>query len=120
MGKRSQVLGMNTSRAVWFLAHGDPGDLFVLHNCDRGQDGCVALGHLYLGSQATNVSDTVRAGRQARGNMLPWARLTPDLVREIRARAAAGENRASIARDLGVHYVTVNDVFHRVTWKHVE
>ena len=47
------------------------------------------------------------------------ARLNPFLVREIRARAAAGESPTWIADDLGVGRGTVRAVIERRTWKHV-
>lgn len=57
---------------------------------------------------------------------LPWsgtnhyqARLTPEIVRSIRARAAAGEEARDIAIDLGVGRTTVRAVLEGRTWKHV-
>jgi hypothetical protein len=57
---------------------------------------------------------------------LPWsgtshhmARLTPEIVRSIRARAAAGEEARDIAIDLGVGRTTVRAVLGGRTWKHV-
>lgn len=47
------------------------------------------------------------------------ARLNPTLVREIRARAAAGESPTWISDDLGIGRTTVRAVIERRTWKHV-
>lgn len=54
---------MNASRAAWVMTHGDPGDLFVLHTCHQGREGCVNLRHLYLGTQQDNVNDMCEASR---------------------------------------------------------
>lgn len=56
-------LGMNTPRVAWFLTKGDPGDLFVLHTCHRGREGCVNPRHLYLGTATDNVRDMCQASR---------------------------------------------------------
>jgi hypothetical protein len=53
---------MSLSRAVWVRAFGDPGQLWVLHTCGQGRQGCVRLAHLYLGSPQHNIEDAVVAG----------------------------------------------------------
>lgn len=52
-------------RMSWILAHGDPGDLCVLHKCDV--PACVNPEHLFLGTQADNVQDCVNKNRQRSG-----------------------------------------------------
>lgn len=52
-----------------------------------------------------------------RGNRLPHARLTPDLVREIRA---SNEPHKRIADRLGVHYRTIEKVRQYETWRQVK
>lgn len=47
-------------------------------------------------------------------------KLTPDLVREIRAAVAAGERQVDVAARRGLKIVTVSNVVHRRTWKNVE
>ncbi|MFP3118148.1 hypothetical protein [Streptomyces sp. Iso 434] len=56
-------VSMWASRAVWTLAHGGPGALHVLHTCHRGEEGCVNIRHLRLGTDADNHRDRVTAGR---------------------------------------------------------
>lgn len=53
------------SRAVWAIAHGDPGEALVLHRCNggSGSNGCINIRHLYLGDHAQNVQDKIAAGR---------------------------------------------------------
>lgn len=47
-------------------------------------------------------------------------RLEPDLVREIRRRADAGESHRGIARDLGVGKSTVGAIANRQAWGDLE
>jgi hypothetical protein len=53
-----------------------------------------------------------------RGNDLPHARLTPDLVREIR-RTASSRTARQWAESLGLHVRTIEGVRSFRTWRHV-
>lgn len=49
-------------RVAWALAHDeDPGDLNVLHSCDRPE--CVNPAHLRLGTPRDNAQDAIDRGR---------------------------------------------------------
>jgi len=63
----------------------DPGLLKVCHTCDNPS--CVNPEHLWLGSQADNMADCKKKGRQRRvvGGKNPRARLTLEQVAIIRA-----------------------------------
>ena len=51
-----------THRVVWELAHGPiPEGLCVLHRCDV--PGCVAVDHLFLGTNLDNMKDKMAKGR---------------------------------------------------------
>jgi hypothetical protein len=54
-----------------------------------------------------------------RGTNHTMARLTPEIVREIRDRGRTGEGPTSIARGLGVGRTTVRAVIEGRTWAHV-
>lgn len=62
-----------TARVVWTLAHGDPGELHVLHTCNggSGENGCINIRHLYLGTDQDNANDRVKAGRSKRAGVKP-------------------------------------------------
>lgn len=121
-------------RLSYTWAHGPvPFGLKVLHHCDNPP--CVRPAHLYAGTAQQNSDDMIVRGRAAigdrngsrthperiaRGTRIPQARLTDDLVREIRRRDASGEeSRRAIARDLGVTHETVNRACRLESWTHV-
>lgn len=102
-----------------------PPGLFVLHACDVPS--CVNPDHLRAGTQKENIADMDRRGRRGRtplgcrprGEAHPRATLTEVAVREIRARAAAGERRCDLARLFGVTRSAVYEVVRRRSWRHV-
>ncbi|MFB7114823.1 hypothetical protein [Streptomyces sp. NPDC056291] len=117
---------MMASRAVWILAHMDPGEAHVLHTCHRGEEGCINIRHLYLGDNDLNVADMVEAGRNVQGEDCWAAVLTEDQVREIRRRYVPGRNRyrrgnlPELIAEFSVSGQTIKDIVHRRTWKHVQ
>lgn len=54
------------------------------------------------------------------GESHPRAKLTDEIVRQIRALHAKGQGSKSIARQLDLPRDTVRDVIDFRTWKHVE
>jgi hypothetical protein len=63
---------------------------------------------------------TSRAAAHApRGERHYAAKLTAADVPIIRARAAAGEPIGRLAREYGVHRITLRDVVRGLSWKHV-
>jgi hypothetical protein len=109
-----------THRFAWAIANDrDPGELLVCHRCDNPP--CVNPAHLFLGTHLDNNRDAAAKGR-LRGPH--WTRhnrvaLTPDVVREIRQRIAAGETIKGTARRIGVVPGTIYAVLSGLTWKHV-
>lgn len=108
----SRVLVHRVSYALNFGV--DPGSLRVLHTCDNPP--CCNPAHLFLGTLKDNTEDMMRKGRGVfpvnEGNgrtTIPTYR-----VEEIRSRAADGESYSSIARDVGVHVVTVSRIARRL------
>ena len=76
--------------------------------------------HLSYGTVIQNAEDTLRDGTRAIGTRLPQAKLTDDIVRECRARyAAGGVTIKDLADKFGVSTSTMNFVIRRKTWKHV-
>lgn len=58
-------------------------------------------------------------GPRNHGEQHPRHKLTDDIVRSIRLRAAAGESQNALAREFGVSQVCICLIATRKTWKHV-
>jgi DNA invertase Pin-like site-specific DNA recombinase len=80
--------------------------------------------HLFVGTQLDNVADMIAKGRRPRGAHEGLrngrALITPDDVREIRRRYAAGEFQSSIARDFPIGKTQVAAIASRKSWWCVE
>lgn len=114
-------------RISWELAHGSPPALCVLHRCDNVI--CVNPGHLFLGTRTDNNADRHAKGRSRgpQGTEHPASRLTPDAVRDIRARYVRGRpgipapnGITALARDFGVSHGIVSKIIRRRLWCCVE
>jgi len=82
--------------------------------CIRHVDGNPAncdLDNLAWATFAENEADKAVHGTRR-------ARLSPDQVRAIRARYAAGDNMSAVAREHGVAQQTASDIAMRRTWRH--
>ena len=107
-------------RLAFTLAHGaiSSGN-DVCHRCDVRT--CINPAHLFQGSRAVNLADMRAKGRQAdmRGERHPKAKITEAQVREIRAAVASGETMRSVGSRYGLTSMTVADIHHRRSWKHI-
>lgn len=92
-------------------------DELVCHKCDNPI--CVNPNHLVLGDNFSNMGDCVRKGRQAKGSGHGKSKLTEPLVVDIRRKIASGQTKSSIAKEFNVSVVTIVDINHRRTWKHI-
>lgn len=105
-------------RVSWALHHGAiPDGMIVCHHCDN--PACVRPDHLFLGTHQDNMTDKVNKGRAVcmRGSNNGNSKLTADIVRSIRARAAHGtETHESIALSVGVDRATVSSIVRRISW----
>ena len=75
--------------------------------------------NLFIGTISDNNSDMMAKGRNAKGEKIPNAKLTSDMIPRIRAARKYGESLAHIGRSFGVHAVTVFDIVHGKTWSHI-
>ncbi len=105
-------------RVSWMLNVGDiPKGMFVLHKCDVPS--CVNPDHLFIGTQADNISDMTRKGRGrkmfVKGHAALNAKLTVDQVKEIKARITP---RKMLAAKFGVSIHTIDSARYS-NWKHV-
>lgn len=109
------------TRVVWEITHGLPLPEVVCHSCDNPS--CVNPSHLFAGTQKDNVDDMWGKGRGVTGERHHQSRLTEDAVRDIRRNCVPGspdKGLASFARKYGVCGATIESVWHRRTWIHVD
>lgn len=106
-------------RLSYFLATGvDPGDKHVCHRCDNPP--CCNPDHLFLGTDADNVADMDRKGRRRNGKPAKHnATLTPEMVRQIRERRAAGETTYALADAFGVDRRSIGRLLRGLTWSDI-
>lgn len=91
-----------THQIVLRAYKGEPIDpaLRARHSCDT--PACVNPNHLTWGTQSeNNIDDSARGKRRSR------LKLTPDQVRDIKRRLAAGESNSALAREYGVQQATI-------------
>lgn len=114
--------------ALYFATGIDPYPLQSLHDCDNPP--CCNPNHLYAGDSTDNNRDTVRRNRHVsykhlhaelfRGEALPWAKLTEQIVLDIRLDWSTGKFlQREIAEKHNVTQCTVSKVILRQTWKHI-
>lgn len=84
-------------------------DLDTCHSCDN--PGCVNPAHLRFDTRLSNVHDMHTRGRAARGG-----RLTPEQVKTIRDRRAAGARQKDLARDFGVSASLISQIVRGHRW----
>ena len=103
-------------RVSYALFHGElPRTLNVCHKCDNVQ--CVNPDHLFLGTQKDNLQDMSAKGRSTRGERNPQAKLTADVIKEIRDNATPNEQ---LAKQYGVSRRTISAIKKKERWSHVQ
>jgi hypothetical protein len=98
----------------------------ALHSCDNPP--CVNPGHLFEGTNQDNIDDRVAKGRTRRasferiprGEQVSTAKLTAGQVVEIRRRISDGSSKRSLGIEFGVSRTTIQQIFARRSWKHIQ
>lgn len=104
---------LKAHRVSWTLYKGPiPRGLCVLHKCDVKR--CVRPSHLFLGTDADNVRDMTRKGRNVFQLRNPSLKLSPAKVRSIRRARARGELLRVISARFGVTEGTVSRIVNGV------
>lgn len=97
------------------LAGPIPAGLFLCHRCDNPS--CVNPAHFFLGTKRDNNADKIAKGRQARGRRIALAKLDEPLVREMRAKyAAGGVTIQELADEFGVANSGCSRIINRKLW----
>jgi hypothetical protein len=124
-----RVMTEHVHRVVYRLRYGEvPPGLFVLHRCDNPR--CCNPAHLFLGTHTDNMRDMWEKGRgsrlgcpyqppdhrRARGPANGAAKLTDEIVREIRRSSV---DAGSLARLFGVTRENIYSIRNGKTWRHV-
>lgn len=111
-------------RLAWKLHHSQeiPVGACVCHSCDNPK--CIDPAHLFLGSQAENMSDMRAKGRRKEinaGSENGRAKLSDDSVREIRRAYKNNElNQVALAEKFSVSQTVISLIVTRKTWKMVD
>lgn len=106
-----------------------PEGLCVCHHCDNPS--CVRPEHLFAGTNQANVADKLSKRRQARGQavrsnhahlkgeVVATAKLTAEVVMEMRRAEAAGESQANIAKRYGISVTQASTILTGKSWAHL-
>jgi hypothetical protein len=90
----------------------------VCHKCDTPL--CINPEHMFLGTDTDNMADKTSKGRQARGASVGLAKMTEELVVELRRRyAMGGISILDLAREFGITQNPAWMAIKRKTWKHI-
>lgn len=105
----------STHRVSWELYRGEiPAGMHVLHKCNNRV--CVNPGHLYLGSNAQNVADMIKAGRVARGERSGRSKLREVDVIEIFFSDGTEEE---VSKKYGISAANVGHIRRGTSWSHI-
>ena len=107
-------------RVAWQIYFGAiPDGMCVLHQCDVRN--CIKPEHLFLGTQADNIEDMCRKGRNRSPELLgeknPMSKLNLDIARDIRAIYKQGAlSQHKLAKIFDVDPMTINAIVRNKRW----
>lgn len=117
---RYQGRRIRAHRLAWMLATGSEAKHCVCHKCDVRN--CVNPDHLFDATQRDNILDCIAKGRRntSAGTMGGRRKLRAENIPEIVRRHGVGEQMTVIAKTFEVDPMTIFDVVHGLSWKHIQ
>jgi hypothetical protein len=102
--------------SFWLHGNGDPGELFVCHDCDNPE--CTNPSHLFLGTPKDNSQDCVVKGRAAdvRAEQNPRALIDNQLAIRVSEEVESGKTNRQIAQELGIGEELVSRIKTGRSW----
>lgn len=91
----------------------------AMHKCDVRLCCRYDLQHVHWGSLQGNRDDCVRKGRHAYGERIGLAKLTENIVREIKKRIDQGESRPALAVEYKLGTSSIHRIANNQCWKHI-
>lgn len=121
-GSRKIIKCIGSHRMSYIIHFGEiPEGLEVCHRCDNPP--CVNPKHLFLGTHAENMHDASVKNRMNppdnRGEKSGHAKLTNQIVLEIRKRYGLGERGYKLAKEYKVSNATISMIVTRRHWAHI-
>ena len=104
-------------RHLWEIIYGKQSRSdFLLHTCDNPK--CINLNHIKLGSPKENTHDMLSKNRQAKGSKNGNAKLSEQLVYDIKQIGFTKSERI-LARMFNINRATIGYIRRGQTWKHI-
>lgn len=113
-----ETVTRRATRWAWEQLYGPiSADMMVCHTCDVPC--CQRPSHWFLGPASVNVQDMVNKGRQYSGERHHKAKVTQEIVEEIRRLKAAHPQMThrEIAEQYGINRRSVTNILNNKTWK---
>ena len=111
-------INISTHRAAYEMSTGAliPEGKCVLHHCDNRK--CVnILICLFLGTNKDNINDMVNKGRQTIGEKHPGAKLTWEIIKEIRRLYNTGSyTQRKLAKIFNIDFGNIYYIVNNKTW----
>lgn len=105
-------------RFAYELAKGFIPPKYEVRHYVCGNPSCCNPDHLYVGTHAQNMQDTILHGRSTRGARDSQAKLTDDQVRDMRQRWDAGSvTQTALAKEYKVSNAVICEIVRRKAWK---
>lgn len=113
---KMMAFGEQYAHRVSYILHKDiiPEGMDIMHSCDNPS--CVNPSHLQIGTHKDNMADMVDKGRSAHSEQQRSAKLTKNMVIELRNGTKTIKDAINM---FGVAEITAMQARRGITWKHL-